>query len=124
VQCRAGSAGYPDSLRDWDTPADPQYEPIDRRQMLLEALDVDALIASARPARNTWELLGRMDLRGFAVDLKSVEGRAGHNAWEPRLVIALWLYAYSRGISSAREIERECRARAWIPLADRAEGSQ
>ena len=38
-----------------------------------------------------------------------MEGHAGRNVWEPRLLIAIWIYAYSRGISSAREIERQCR---------------
>jgi len=85
-----------------------RYEPIDRQQVVLEALDVEALIASEHPARNLWELLGRMDLSRFAIGLKSVEGHAGRNAWEPRLLIALWIYAYSRGLSSAREIERQC----------------
>ncbi len=59
-------------------------------------------------ARNVWDLLGRMDLSRFSAEVKSVRGHAGRNAWEPRLLIAMWIYAYSRGISSAREIERQC----------------
>lgn len=87
---------------------EPRWEPIDRRQVVLEPLDVEKLIPEEHPARNVWEILGRLDLSRFAEGIKSVAGHAGRNAWEPRLLIAMWLYAYSRGISSAREIERQC----------------
>jgi transposase len=49
-----------------------------------------------------------MDLSRFSAGIKSVKGHAGRNSWEPRLLIAMWIYAYSRGTSSAREIERQC----------------
>ena len=85
-----------------------RYEPIDRRQIVLEPLDVEQLIAPDHPARSIWELVGRLDLARFSAGIKSVEGHAGRNAWSPHLLIALWIYAYSRGLSSAREIERQC----------------
>ncbi len=96
---------------DWDVAPDnpsPRYEPIDRQQVILEPLDIEQLIPDGHPARSIWEILGRLDLSRFVGEVKSVEGHAGRNVWEPRLLIALWVYAYSRGISSAREIEREC----------------
>lgn len=86
----------------------PRFEPINRQQVVLEPLDVERLIPSDHPARNIWEILGRMDLSGFLGAVKSVEGHAGRNLWEPKLLIAMWIYAYSRGLSSAREIERQC----------------
>ncbi len=86
----------------------PRFEPIDRQQVVLEALDIERLIPAGHAARSIWELLGRLDLSRFAEDVKSVEGHAGRNLWEPRLLIAIWIHAYSRGISSAREIERQC----------------
>jgi transposase len=86
----------------------PRFEPIDRQQIVLEPLDVEQLIAEGHPARNIWAILGRLELSRFSGQIKSVEGHAGRNVWEPRLLIAIWIYAYSRGISSAREIERQC----------------
>jgi transposase len=86
----------------------PRFEPIDRQQVVLKPLDIERLISQEHPARNVWEILGRLDLRRFLGTVKSVEGHAGRNVWEPRLLIAMWIYAYSRGISSAREIERQC----------------
>jgi transposase len=86
----------------------PRFEPIDRQQVVLEPLDIEQLIPEEHPARSIWEVLGRVDLSRFSADVKSVAGHAGRNVWEPRLLIAMWIYAYSRGISSAREIERQC----------------
>src|SRR5688572_196523 len=85
----------------------PRVEPINRDQMILTPINVERLIPQGHPARNIWEFLGRMDLSRFAAGIKSVEGHAGRNVWDPRLLIAIWLYSYSRGISSAREIERQ-----------------
>lgn len=85
-----------------------RFEEIDRQQVVLEPLDIEQLIPQDHAARSVWELLGRLDLSRFVGDVKSVEGHAGRNVWEPRLLIAIWIYAYSRGISSAREIERQC----------------
>jgi transposase len=86
----------------------PRFEPINRQQVVLEPLDVEQLIPEGHAARHVWDLLGRMDLSQFLAEVKAVEGHAGRNLWEPRLLIAMWVYAYSRGISSAREIERQC----------------
>lgn len=86
----------------------PRFEPINRQQVVLEPLDVEELIPSDHAARNIWEILGRLDLSGFLGEVKSVAGHAGRNLWEPRLLIALWVYSYARGVSSARQIEREC----------------
>ncbi len=85
----------------------PRLEPINRNQFILRAIDVGALIEPDHPARNIWEVLGELDLSRFVAKVKVIQGGAGRNAWDPRLLISMWLYAYSRGISSAREIERQ-----------------
>ncbi len=84
----------------------PRFQPIDRQQNLLRV--VDRLIASGHPARNISEFLGRLDLSRFEADIRSVEGHPGRAPWPPRLLIAIWIYAYSRGLHSAREIARQC----------------
>jgi transposase len=71
-------------------------------------LDVERLIEPNHPARAIWELVGRLKLDGFYAGIEAVEGAAGRTPWDPRLLVSLWIYAYSRGISSAREIARRC----------------
>lgn len=76
--------------------------------MCWQAVDVERLIDDDHSARAIWELIGRLDLTSFLAPIGSVEGQAGRPAFDPQLLISLWLYAYSRGISSAREIARQC----------------
>ena len=67
----------------------PRFEPIDRQQIVLEPLDIEQLIPEDHAARNIWGLLGGLDLSRFLDEVKSVEGHAGRNTWEPRLLIAM-----------------------------------
>ena len=86
----------------------PRLAAIDRRQITLRTVDVELLIAQDHSARSIWELGGRLDLSLYYEQIASVQGRAGREHTDPQLLISLWLYAYSRGISSAREIARQC----------------
>src|SRR5215472_4481860 len=86
----------------------PRVKPVDRSQLSWQMLDVERLIEPDHPARAIWELTGRLKLDGFYVPIEAVEGAAGRTPWDPRLLVSLWIYAYSRGISSAREIARRC----------------
>lgn len=90
------------------TPLRPRVKPVDRSQLTWQQLDVERLIAEDHPARAIWELVGRLKLDGFYAPIEAVEGGAGRTPWDPRLLVSLWIYAYSRGISSAREIARRC----------------
>jgi len=86
----------------------PRVKPVDRSQLSWQMLDVERLIEPEHPARAIWELVGRVKLEGFYAPIAAVEGAAGRTPWDPRLLVSLWIYAYSRGISSAREIARRC----------------
>jgi transposase len=69
---------------------------------------VEKLIDPGHPVRAIWELVGRLNLEPFYVEIESVEGVAGRPVWDPRLLISLWIYAYKDGGSSAWEIARLC----------------
>jgi transposase len=86
--------------------AEPRLRTANRDQTLLIQVLVDELISPDHKARAIWELTGRLDLSGFNEPLKVRKGGAGRAAWDPRLMVSIWVYAYSEGISSAREIER------------------
>ena len=89
-------------------PIRPRLVSIDRRQLLLRTVDVEKLVDEEHSARALWTLVGRLDLSLYHAQIASVEGRAGREHTDPQLLISLWLYAYNRGISSAREIARQC----------------
>ena len=88
--------------------ARPRVRVVHRSQLTWQMLDVERLIDFDHPARAIWELSGRLKLDGFYMPIAAVEGSAGRAPWDPRLLVSLWIYAYSRGISSAREIARRC----------------
>jgi len=91
-----------------DATAVPRLVAIDRRQMVLRTVDVEKLVDDDHSVRSIWELVGRLDLRPYHQQIAAVEGSAGREHTDPQLLISLWLYAYSRGVSSARELARQC----------------
>lgn len=93
----------------WSEPkAKPRFEAIDREQMVMRPVDIDQLVDQFHAVRAIWEFVGRLDLTGFCEDVRAVEGERGRPALDPRLMCSLWVYAYTRGVSSAREISRLC----------------
>lgn len=85
-----------------------RYEYINRAQLVFRTIDVERLIPAAHPARAIWEFLGKVDLSAFETEVRAYEGGRGRAAYEPRLLISLWIYAYSRAQWSGREISRLC----------------
>ena len=85
-----------------------RLKPINREQMVLRPVDVEALVPEDHEVRAIWEFVGRLDLRRYYEQIDVVEGEAGRPASDPRLMISLWIYSYSKGISSAREVSRLC----------------
>jgi transposase len=88
--------------------APARFQAINRAQMVFRPVDVEQLLEPDHLARAIWEMTGRLDLRAYTTEVRAVEGRAGRAAIDPRLQIALWIYAYSEKVSSAREMERRC----------------
>ncbi len=81
---------------------------VDRAQLLFRTVDVERLIPEDHPARAIWEFVGRLDLSGYTDQVRSVAGGAGRPAFDPQLLVSLWVYSYSQAVSSARAIERLC----------------
>jgi transposase len=88
------------------TRARVQY--VDRSQMVMQLIDVEELVDSDHPVRAIWELTEKLDLSKFYKGIKAVEESAGRTPIDPRVLICIWVYAYSTGEGSAREIERLC----------------
>jgi transposase len=66
---------------------------------------LEDLIPQDHLARLIWEVVGRLDLSAFYARIKVFEGEPGAPAIDPMILITLWLYAISQGVSSAREID-------------------
>lgn len=77
--------------------AEVSWESLDQR------LDPDS------QARVVWNLVCQLDLDAWLKDIKAVEHHVGRNAIDPRLLVALWVFATLRGVGSARELDRLCR---------------
>src|SRR6201987_4346568 len=86
----------------------PLIRPINRKQMSWRAVDVERLIGEDHRARAIWTLVGRLDLGRFYESIESSAEEGGRPAIDPQLLISLWVYAYSEGIGSAREVARRC----------------
>jgi len=82
---------------------------IDRTQGRFETVVVEDLIPEDHLARAIWEMTGQLDLSQYHGKIRAKEGVAGRERTDPRLLLSLWLYAYTQSVSSAREIERLCR---------------
>jgi len=82
--------------------------PIDRNQMLMRPVNIDELVEADHPVRAIWAMVCQLDWSGFEEDIKVVEGGKGRSCVDRRLLAALWLYGYSEGVSSARELARLC----------------
>jgi transposase len=79
-----------------------------RNQIEWMPRELDAVLADDHPARAIWAFLERLDLSEFYASIQSVLGCAGHPATDPHVLLALWLFATSEGIGSARQIARLC----------------
>ncbi|HWY54750.1 MAG TPA: transposase [Terriglobales bacterium] len=95
-------------MSDNGVPAEPRVARINRQQLVLRSIDVEQLIDEDHSARLIWRLISRLDLSLYHAQIAAVEGRAGREHTDPQLLISLWIYAYSRGVSSARELARQC----------------
>jgi len=89
----------------------------ERSQVVLRAESPEDLVPKDHPVRVIWEVTGKLDLSQFYTEVRSRQGQAGRDATDPRLLVALWLYAATEGVGSARELARLCenhRAYQWL----------
>ena len=71
-----------------------------------QVVDLDALIAPDHPARLVWSFVTSLELGELYASIKACRHTVGRTPIDPRLLLALWLYAVIDGVGSAREIVR------------------
>jgi transposase len=87
----------------------PRLRRPDRQQMTMRPCSLDELLPQDHDARTIWTVVLSWDLSRFLEAIRARGDEAGRAATDPRLLIALWLYAATRGVASARELDRLCR---------------
>ena len=80
----------------------------DRSQIDPNPKRIDDLIPPNHKARLVWELVQELDVSPLYNQIKAVEGHAGRPPINPRILVALWIYATDEAIASARELHRRC----------------
>lgn len=86
----------------------PRLREPKRDQIELRAVDIESLIGEDHSVRVIWWYVEGLDLSELENRIKARGDRPGHPATSPRLLLALWLYATSDGVGSARALERLC----------------
>ncbi|MBI4729068.1 MAG: IS1182 family transposase [Acidobacteria bacterium] len=78
----------------------------DRGQLAWGPVDLDAMLPEDHPARAIWAVVERLDLGALYRPIRARDEWAGAPAIDPKVLLALWVYATSEGEGSAREIWR------------------
>ena len=68
-----------------------------RSQLSWDLVDLEALLPAEHRARLVWRFVETLDLTAFYEAIRSREGEAGRPAADPKILLALWLYATLEG---------------------------
>jgi transposase len=78
------------------------------RQQVIPAMALEDLLDTDHQARLVWDFCTGLDLQPLYESIRSREGGPGRAAIDPRLCVALWLYATLEGVGSARALTWLC----------------
>jgi len=73
-----------------------------------QLVELDALLAPDHPVRAVWAFVEGLDLAALRAAIKAREGVSGRPPADPKILVALWLYATIEGVGSARALARLC----------------
>src|SRR3989449_10972909 len=86
----------------------PRIVTANRAQLQLRPQDLESLLPADHRARALWMVVDRLDLSRFYAAIQARGSDPGRPAIDPKVLVALWLYATSEGVGSARELARLC----------------
>jgi transposase len=87
----------------------PRLRTAERNQIECVPVCLDELIPLDHRVRQVWKFVQVLKLGTILSGIKSVEGHPGRPSADPKILVALWLYATVIGIASAREVSRLCK---------------
>jgi transposase len=85
-----------------------RFQRADRSQVEMQVVDLDSLLGEDHRARAVWAFVEGLDLSRLYVQIKAVEGGVGRSPIDPKILLALWLYATVEGVGSARALDKLC----------------
>lgn len=77
-----------------------------RNQIRWVDASLDQLIPKDHRVRAVWAYVERLDVAVLYDKIQAVEGGVGRDAVDPKILLALWMFATIEGVSSARHIDR------------------
>lgn len=89
-------------------PATPRLREANRTQVCLRPVDLEGLLPEDHRARIVWAYVEGLDLTPLYQQIQAVEGEAGRPATDPKILLALWLYATLEAVGAARALDRLC----------------
>ena len=78
------------------------------RQQVIPAMPLENLLEEDHQARLVWDFVQGLDLSPLLDRIRAVEGHPGAPPADPRILVALWLYATLEGVGSARALAWLC----------------
>ncbi|OGB93919.1 MAG: transposase [candidate division NC10 bacterium RBG_16_65_8] len=90
------------------SPAAPRLREANRTQVCLRPVDLESLLPEDHRARIVWAYVEGLDLTLLYQNIAAVEGEAGRPATDPKILLALWLFATLEGVGAARALDRLC----------------
>jgi transposase len=81
---------------------------VNREDILPIPLRLEDLLSSDHLARQIWNLVTQLDLSAFYERTTVTVDSPGRPATDPLILVALWVYALSQGVTEARKLARLC----------------
>src|SRR5512144_742590 len=79
-----------------------------RTQLEWTTRSLDQSLPEDHLARSIWALVERLELVAFYGSVKAVIDGPGRPPSDPRVLLALWVYATAEGVGSARQLAQLC----------------
>jgi len=86
----------------------PRLRRADREQGQFRMIFPERLLPADHEARIVWAYVSGLDLTPLLKKVRAVEGRPGRDQTDPRIMLALWIYATLEGEGSARRLDELC----------------
>lgn len=87
----------------------PRLRRPERAQAVFEPVCIDERLPADHAARTIWRVVEQLDLSGFYGPIAARGSDPGRAATDPKLLVALWLYAAVDGVGNGRKLDRLCR---------------